>query len=74
MRFLVWLVLTLALLCAAGAGVLVFMLNMELVPIDLYHRFDDVKAGLVLDDQDQVVFRFELDRRTYTAIDDIPDV
>lgn len=74
MRFLVWLFLTFALLCPAGAGFLVFMLNMELVPIDLYHRFDDVKAGLVLDDQDQVVFRFELDRRTYITIDDIPEV
>jgi penicillin-binding protein 1A len=74
MRFLVWLALGVMLLCAGGAGVLVFMFNMDLFPIDLYHRFDDVKVGLVLDDQDQVMFRFELDRRTYITINNIPEV
>lgn len=74
MRIVGWLILSLGLGAALFAGFLIFMLNQELVPIDLYHRFDDVKAGLVLDDQDQVLFRFELDRRTYTTINDIPQV
>lgn len=74
MRFLGYLLFVFGLFAAMAAGFFVFMLNQELVPIDLYHRFDDVKPGIVLDDQDQVMFRFELDRRSYTTINNVPDV
>lgn len=74
MRFLGWLIFIIGLCVAAATGAFIFMLNQELVPVDLYHRFDHVKPGVVLDDQDQVLFRFELDRRSYTTINDVPEV
>lgn len=74
MRFLWYLLLVVGLLASTAAGFFVFMLNQELVPNDLYHRFDDVKPGIVLDDQDQVMFKFELDRRSYTTINNVPEV
>jgi penicillin-binding protein 1A len=74
MRLLVWLAIVLGLIGATGAGFFVFMINQDLVPIDLYHRFEDTKAGLVLDDQDQILFKFELDKRTYITINNIPEV
>lgn len=74
MRVLGWIALVFGLCVAAAAGAFVFMLNQEQIPVDLYHRFDNVKPGIVLDDQDQVLFRFELDRRSDITINDVPEV
>lgn len=74
MRLFIWMFVVLSLLSVAGVGFVVFMINHEQIPTDLYHRFEDTKPGLVLDDQDQIICKFELDKRTYMTIDKIPEV
>lgn len=75
MRGLVWpLLASLVFSGIIALGFFVFLLNQELVPIDLFHRFDDTRPGVVLDDQDQPLFRFEVDRRSYATIDNMPDI